>query len=192
MLKITKRTLAAEISSALGFTAESQGYEIATALIEVLRDTLLDLTHIRIAKVGRLNISHKAARMGRNPQSGTPHEISERYSVTMASGRGNKLFGAVGKSELAKRLVVAAEGILTQLQANAVVGIFTRTIQSILDTGATAEFRGLGAFYLRTIPASIKRRNPKTGVSVSTAEAYYVKFRCSKELSASMSAKLPA
>lgn len=78
---MTKADLIEKISLMTAFT-KKESSEIVERVFDVVKSTLEAGENIKIAGFGNFEVKEKAARRGRNPQTGEAIEITQRRIVT--------------------------------------------------------------------------------------------------------------
>ncbi len=71
---------------------------------------------------------------------------------------------------------------LTKFQIELIIDTFFNTIAKGIIDGKNFEIRGFGNFYLKTIQANFKARNPKSGKLIYVPKRNRIRFRASKKL----------
>jgi integration host factor subunit alpha len=64
------------------YFTKKESAEIVESFFEIVKSTLMAGEKIKVAGFGNFEVQHKAARRGRNPQSGEAIEISPRRVLT--------------------------------------------------------------------------------------------------------------
>ena len=78
---MTKADLVEAIQAASGMT-KLEGGETLEALLEIIKDTLIDGEDVKIAGFGKFAVKEKGDRRGRNPQTGEEITIQARKILT--------------------------------------------------------------------------------------------------------------
>ena len=78
---MTKADLIEKVYSKTGFS-KKESADILERVFDLIKSTLQEGETIKIAGFGNLVVKNKAARRGRNPQSGDEIEISSRKILT--------------------------------------------------------------------------------------------------------------
>ena len=65
---------------------ESVASTLVNATFDAIRDSLSQEEEVTITGFGTFKITHRAAREGRNPQTGEPIQIPAGYSVKVSAG----------------------------------------------------------------------------------------------------------
>jgi len=78
---LTKSDLVVAIQAASGMT-KLEGGETLEALLEIIKDTLIDGEDVKIAGFGKFVVKEKGNRRGRNPQTGEEITIQARKILT--------------------------------------------------------------------------------------------------------------
>ena len=78
---MTKADLIEEIYLKVGFS-KKESREVVEKVFDLIKSTLQEGEAIKIAGFGNLVVQNKAARRGRNPQTGEEIEISSRKILT--------------------------------------------------------------------------------------------------------------
>ena len=78
---MTKSDLVVAIQAASGMT-KLEGGETLEALLEIIKDTLIDGEDVKIAGFGKFVVKEKGNRRGRNPQTGEEITIQARKILT--------------------------------------------------------------------------------------------------------------
>lgn len=68
-------------------TSKRDAERILDALTDVIGDQVAAGNEMVISRLGRFSLSHRAARVGRNPQTGQPVEIAARNSVKFKAAK---------------------------------------------------------------------------------------------------------
>ena len=87
-MTLTKADITASISQ-LTSVSRLEADRMVEYVIETIIKSLSQRTEIKLSGFGKFKIIHKKPRPGRNPRTGVPVEINERYVVTFRAG--NKL-----------------------------------------------------------------------------------------------------
>jgi integration host factor subunit alpha len=74
---ITRADIAEILQSKTGLS-KAESYKMVDLFFEEIRDSLIRGEEVKIAGFGTFKILNKSARMGRNPKTGEPAEISAR------------------------------------------------------------------------------------------------------------------
>ncbi len=86
------------------------------------------------------------------------------------------------KSMLVLRVAEQIPRLFAKDVKKAVYTIFEE-IEAALVRGDRVELRGFGAFFIKPLPARL-RRNPRSGAAVSLPERFHPMFRTGKEMKA--------
>ena len=78
---MTKADLIATVCSKTGFSKKESG-EVVERVFDLIKSALEEGETVKIAGFGNLTVKDKAARRGRNPQTGDEIEISPRKVLT--------------------------------------------------------------------------------------------------------------
>jgi integration host factor subunit alpha len=81
MATITRADLADKLRAEFGLTA-ADSYKLIDLVFEEVSESLVRGEEVKFAGLGTFKILNKAARMGRNPKTGQPAEISARRVVS--------------------------------------------------------------------------------------------------------------
>ncbi|MBE8232950.1 MAG: hypothetical protein HAW67_04385, partial [Endozoicomonadaceae bacterium] len=150
-----------------------------------IESELIAMKRISISGIGKLQVSVKKERMGRNPKTLEDCIISSRVAVTMSKttpakeGELNK--GLSSKTHFINK--IKEEFSFSNITATKVHQIFFDAIRSISSGDVRMELRGFGVFYPNSVKAKTGR-NPKTGESVNIEEGVRVLFRLSTKMRA--------
>ena len=87
---ITRKDLARAINEKLGFSQRS-AEEIIDTVFSTMKATLIDGESIKMVHFGTLCVRKKTPRMGRNPRTGEPLEISSRSMITFKPSKGLRM-----------------------------------------------------------------------------------------------------
>ena len=71
---------------------------------------------------------------------------------------------------------------LNNSQLEAIIDIFTESIEKALKQSKKVELRGFGTFFVKKIRAKPNARNPKTSQLIYVPEKNKVRFKASKKL----------
>lgn len=137
--------------------------------------------NINIKRVGRLTVSKKGARPGRNPKTGEEVVIKPRTTVTLTKSKTDR--PTAGIAELIDQIIYSAnvEGVeLTKAKARKVLMLLWDAIASVKE-GNCIEIRGFGVFSHKNVPAHYGR-NPKTGKRVFIEGYTKIHFKVSPQL----------
>lgn len=93
MAKLTKQNLIDEVAAKTGLTKKQSGVAL-NAVIESIQDALANGDSVGLIGFGTFEVRKRAARSGRNPQTGEPIEISAKTVPAFKAGK--KLKDAVG------------------------------------------------------------------------------------------------
>lgn len=178
MQTLTKSDFAELILTKGITTSKFTAKQMAQDVVNLYKSAIFCRKTIYIPKLCRLNVIVKAARPGRNPQTGEAVTIARRHSITASnSGRGS-MWNKLTKSATIRVLVTYS---YTQLEAWKIIEAFYEMVR-LVDAGThRIELRGLGVFYPRTLAAGVKR-NPKSGESIHKRASISVAFRCAPAL----------
>ncbi len=75
---MTKADIVETVYDRLGGFSKRQAADLVEVVFETLKDTLTHEEKVKISGFGNFSVRDKKARMGRNPQTRTPIEISAR------------------------------------------------------------------------------------------------------------------
>ena len=93
MAKLTKQNLIDEVAAKTGLTKKQSGAAL-NAVIESIQDALANGDSVGLIGFGTFEVRKRAARSGRNPQTGEPIEIPAKTVPAFKAGK--KLKDAVG------------------------------------------------------------------------------------------------
>lgn len=86
---MNKGDLAAAVASRANMSKAAAG-EAVDAVFDSITDSLSSGTEVRILGFGNFSVSHRAASMGRNPQTGQPMQIRASNQAKFKAGKGLK------------------------------------------------------------------------------------------------------
>jgi DNA-binding protein HU-beta len=86
---MNKGDLAAAVASRANMSKAAAG-EAVDAVFDSITDSLAGGTEVRILGFGNFSVSHRAASMGRNPQTGQPMQIRASNQAKFKAGKGLK------------------------------------------------------------------------------------------------------
>lgn len=84
---ITRKDLAAAINEKMGFSKRSSE-ELINILFSYMKKALVEAESVKLVHFGTLAVRNKAARVGRNPRTGTVMEITKRNMVSFKPSKG--------------------------------------------------------------------------------------------------------
>ena len=87
--KMTKQTLIAQVADMAGMTKVDAGKAV-DAVASVVETALRKGEKVTWTGFGTFEVRHRAARMGRNPQSGAPLHIPASKTAAFKAGKGLK------------------------------------------------------------------------------------------------------
>ena len=159
-------------------TCRTEARRITTALLEAMKETLLNGHSILLTNVGSLGVKQKKERGGvRNPKTGEECFLAARKVVTLGSHSVN--------TRLPRGYICrAAKERLSGVTIHVIEESFkrlTRFIATVAQGDRRVEFRGLGVFY-PTFKEGRMVRNPSTDEMVFSEEKILIRFKCSKLL----------
>jgi integration host factor subunit alpha len=79
---MTKADIVESVYEKLGGFSKREAAEIVELVFETLKETLANGEKVKISGFGNFVVREKKARMGRNPQTDDPIEISARHVLT--------------------------------------------------------------------------------------------------------------
>ncbi len=79
---MTKADIVESVYEKLGGFSKREAAEIVELVFETLKETLASGEKVKISGFGNFVVREKKARMGRNPQTDDPIEISARHVLT--------------------------------------------------------------------------------------------------------------
>ena len=79
-INLTKKNISNNLNTSFG-TSKSKIDKITQDIIESFIEILISENKINITNFGKFILRNKKRRVGRNPKTGEPHEISERKVV---------------------------------------------------------------------------------------------------------------
>ncbi len=79
---MTKADIVESVYEKLGGFSKREAAEIVELVFETLKETLANGEKVKISGFGNFVVRKKKARMGRNPQTDDPIEISARHVLT--------------------------------------------------------------------------------------------------------------
>ncbi len=79
---MTKADIAEYIYEKVGGFTKKESAQLVDEVFDIMKATLSKDEQIKIAKFGNFNVREKNARMGRNPQTGSPMLIDQRHVVS--------------------------------------------------------------------------------------------------------------
>ena len=82
-MPVTKNGVAISIHEHLGLT-QKKSVEITELILDLMKERLVRGEKVKISGFGNFTVQEKAARRGRNPQTGEESEISARKVVTFS------------------------------------------------------------------------------------------------------------
>ncbi|MCA9308481.1 MAG: HU family DNA-binding protein [Patescibacteria group bacterium] len=86
---MTKGDLIKAVADKAGLTQVDTG-RVLDALVEVVTDALSRGEKVTFTGFGTFEVRHRAARMGRNPQTGAPLQIAAGKTPAFKAGKGLK------------------------------------------------------------------------------------------------------
>lgn len=86
---MNKNDLIADIADRVGVTKDQAG-KFVDAFTDSITDSLKKGTDVRLLGFGNFVVTHRAAKMGRNPQTGAPVEIKAANVPKFKAGKGLK------------------------------------------------------------------------------------------------------
>ncbi len=86
---MTKQELVSKMAEDAGITKKAAEDALAS-FIDSVKGALKDGNSVSLVGFGTFNVSHRAARTGRNPQTGATIQISARNVPTFKAGKGLK------------------------------------------------------------------------------------------------------
>src|SRR3989344_8283956 len=78
---ITKADLVEQIYERIGFS-KKEATDLVELFFELIKDRLENSENVKISGFGNFNVRSKKPRMGRNPQTGEPIQITARKVLT--------------------------------------------------------------------------------------------------------------
>lgn len=81
-MAVTKEDLTDAVLRACGRLTATQAKEAVEVVFETLKETLERGENLKISSFGNFNLRDKHSRLGRNPKTGEPMDISARRVVT--------------------------------------------------------------------------------------------------------------
>ena len=88
-VSMNKNELISAVASKTGMT-QSQAGQALDATLDVITGALKNGDDVRLLGFGNFTVSHRAARMGRNPQTGAPVEIKAANVARFKAGKALK------------------------------------------------------------------------------------------------------
>ena len=83
---MTKKAIARSISVDLGFT-QVKAKEIVQKVFDAILETLVEEGRVELRKFGVFEVQRRKARTARNPRTGEPVLVPERFVVTFKPGQ---------------------------------------------------------------------------------------------------------
>ncbi|MBW2598630.1 MAG: integration host factor subunit alpha [Deltaproteobacteria bacterium] len=83
---MTKADIIRNVHERIGIS-KSDSARLVESVFEIIKETLAGGEDVKISGFGKLNIREKAARRGRNPQTGEEMKISARRVLTFKSSQ---------------------------------------------------------------------------------------------------------
>jgi integration host factor subunit alpha len=79
---MTKADLVDGVYEKVGGFSKKEAAEAVEAVFDIMKETLAKGEQVKVSGFGNFSVRHKAQRVGRNPQTGDPIQISERSVLT--------------------------------------------------------------------------------------------------------------
>jgi len=86
---MNKNELISDIAGRSGLTKEQAGSALE-ATLDAITDAMKNKDEVRLLGFGNFSATHRAAKMGRNPQTGAPVEIKAANVPKFKAGKGLK------------------------------------------------------------------------------------------------------
>ena len=129
---------------------------------------------------GTFSVSKRAARNGRNPQTGAVIKIKAKKVAKFKAGIfAVTKYYTMNKAELISKL--AEDAGITKTQANDTLDSFVEAVAKTLKGGGKVTLVGFGTFSVSK-RAARNGRNPQTGAVIKIKAKKVAKFKAGKEL----------
>lgn len=148
------------------------------AILESIRASILNKQTILLTNIGKIKVSFKAPRPGRNPKTGEDHIISARYSVRLS--KSSKYIDKITGSGLIRMASTQCPHVSISTH-DVVYQEILEYIKSTKEHKSRIIIKGLGVFKTTNRKARVVR-NPKTGELLQNAEKTVIQFSCAKKL----------
>ncbi len=86
---MNKNELISDVASRSGLTKDQAGTALE-AILDAITDAMKNKDEVRLLGFGNFSATHRAAKMGRNPQTGAPVEIKAANVPKFKAGKGLK------------------------------------------------------------------------------------------------------
>ena len=84
-MTVTKEELTHILMDELGLS-QRDCKQLVEAFFDTMRETLASGEELKLSNFGNFTLREKSARLGRNPRTGVPHEVTARRVVTFHAG----------------------------------------------------------------------------------------------------------